>query len=355
MRKRGVHSDSIKEAAPSTPRAIIRKVVTSLPTNSENNSAFTNGMDKEKEALFNEKTGVLERRITRPGETALDLAEEACIRLFRARNDIRDRIDTIVFCTQSPDHVVPSNACILHGRLEMRNSVAAFDLSLACSAFVYALHIVQALIASGAARNVLIINADTYSKYVHPFDRSTRSLFGDGATAAWIGASSDGRGILDTACCTDGTQFDKFYIPAGGCRLPLSDQLRGHEHQSRSGNICTDATVHMSGREILDYVRQQIPRQIVDVLKRNRFNIDEIDWFVFHQASGIILDTLTTALSLPPCKVLRSFQFIGNLSSASIPAALQAGISKRLFKKNHLILLCGFGAGLSWGTVLMRY
>jgi len=336
-------------------RAAINDVAVALPAQVVTNEQFIEGLGGNKSALLARQTGVRARHIAAAEQTALDLGEEACRKLFAAHPELPARIDTLIFCTQSPDHILPPNACILHGRLALDGAVAAFDLPHACSAYIYAIHLAQALVASGSAEHVLVVTADTYSKFIHPQDRSTRVLFGDGAAATWVGVATGERGLLDVACGTDGKHFDKFFIPAGGCRHPLSDSVRREEQRDHSGNVRTPSHIHMAGSDILSFVANRIPPHVNDVLGRNDLTIDGIDWIVFHQASSVVLDTLTSLLKANPDKVLRHLEHVGNTVSASIPMTLRAALDERLIEPGQLLLLCGFGAGMSWGSALVRW
>lgn len=340
---------------PVVVRASINDVAVALPSHILTNDEFIEGLGEHKAALLIRNTGVLQRHIAAAEQTALDLGEEACRRLFEAHPELPGEIDTLIFCTQSPDHILPPNSCILHGRLGLDPSVAAFDLPHACSAYIYAIHLAQALVAAGSARNVLLVNADTYSKFIHPLDRSTRVLFGDGAAATWLGASDGERGVLDVCCGTDGSQYDKVVIPAGGCRRPLSDSARSQERRDSSGNVRSPANIHMSGADILSFVGNRIPAHVKQFLARNDLTPDGVDWIVFHQASSMVLDTLTTLLDAHPAKVYRHLENVGNTVSASIPIALRAALDETLIRPGQLLLLCAFGAGLSWGSALVRW
>jgi 3-oxoacyl-[acyl-carrier-protein] synthase III len=336
-------------------RAAINDVAVALPSQVLTNDELMEGLGENKRALLVRHTGVVRRHVAAAEQTALDIGEEACRKLFATHPELPEQIDTLIFCTQSPDHILPPNACILHGRLGLQASVAAFDLPHACSAYIYAIHLAHALVASGSAMHVLVVTADTYSKFVHPLDRSTRVLFGDGAAATWIAAASGDRGVLDAVCGTDGRHFDKFLIPAGGCRRPLSGSVRMQEQRDRSGNVRSPANIHMSGSDILSFVSSRIPSHVNDILSRNDLTIDAVDWIVFHQASSVVLDTLTAMLDANPVKVLRHLENVGNTVSASIPMTLRAALDDDLIRPGQLLLLCGFGAGMSWGSALVRW
>ena len=182
------------------------------------------------------KVGVSSRYIAGESETALDIAYEACLKLIDVYPGLEEKIDALIFCTQSNDYIMPSNACILHGRLGLSEKVIAFDFNLACSGFVYGLSIAQGFILSGQASNVLLVTADTYSKYINKLDRSVRVLFGDGGAVTWITASNTTQGMHSISCATAGSHYDKFLISAGGCRMPKSPET-AITTTDNSGNI----------------------------------------------------------------------------------------------------------------------
>jgi len=337
------------------PRASIRAVSVAFPENVLTNDELLAGVPEHVSELLIRHTGVRRRHIARPEETALDLGEQACMKLFAEHPQLRELVDVLIFCTQSPDYVLPPNSCVLHGRLGLNDSVGAFDLPHACSAFIYAISLAQALIASGAAKNVLVVTGDTYSKYIHPHDRSARLLFGDAAAATWLSVAGENQGVLDVRCGTAGKYFDKFLIPAGGCRQPLTDALRLAEERDSSGNLRSPAQIHMAGRDVLSFVSSRVPSHINDFLARNGITLDAIDWLVFHQASAVTLDSLIRLLKADPTKVLRHLEDVGNTVSASIPLVLHEALTRDLIRPGQLVLLCGFGAGLSWGSALLRW
>lgn len=336
-----------------TVRGRLTNIASALPAHVLTNAELAAQHPEWNFALLAEKAGVLQRHIARSDETALDLAEAACRRMFAERPELSANIDALVSCTQSPDHCLPSNSCRLHGRLDLPEHVATFDLSHACSGYVYALQLAQALIVSRMARQVLVVTADTYSRFIHPEDRSARSLFGDGAAATLVEASDGPSGILDVLCGTAGKGFEQFYIPAGAARMPRSAETQVVVADS-SGNRRTLEHIHMAGREILQFVGAVVPRQIETLLSRNEFSLADVDLFVFHQASAMALDVLTRTMGLDPQKVFRHLAIVGNTVSSSIPLALEAARQQGHARTGMLAVLCGFGAGLSWGTALVR-
>lgn len=335
-------------------RAVIRDIAAALPEHVVTNARLHAEHPDWNFAALAEKAGVSERRIAAEDETALDLGQRACRALLAANPALGESVDLLIFCTQTPDHVLPPNSCVLHQRLGLAEHVAAFDLSHACSGFIYALSQARAHIAAGLARNVLIVNADTYSKLIHSADRSSRALFGDGAAATWVQASELPKGITDVVCGTAGAGYDKFIVPAGGFRRPRCGTTCV-EKTDESGNVRTAENIYMSGREILAFVNRKIPQHVDDVLSRNQLKRDDIDLYVFHQASAMVLDSLTRLLQLPPAKVFRNMDKIGNTVSASIPLALAEARAAGRLNSPATVLLCGFGAGYSWGSAIVRF
>ena len=336
-------------------RAQLRDIAIALPDDVVTNDDLLVEIPPDKRALMVRHTGVTKRHVAKTEETALDLGERACRQLFTKNPDLPAQVDTLIFCTQSADYLLPSNACVLHGRLGLPDDVAAFDLPHACSAFIYAISLVQALIKSGAKHDVLVVTADTYSKYIHPQDRSTRLIFGDGAAVTWFAAGDGNGGVADVVCGTDGRHFDKFWVPAGGVREPLNDAVRRHETRDSSGNVRSRADIHMAGRDMFSFVSSRIPEHVRAVLARNDLTVASVDRFVFHQASGVILDSLTQLLELDPAKVIRHLDNVGNTVSASIPISLRAAHDDGRISAGQRVLLCGFGAGLSWGSALLTW
>ena len=329
----------------------IESIACSFPANSVSNAELRErnaGWDFER---LEKRTGVFRRFIAAEGETALDFATAAC-KSLDAENRLRPAdIDAVIFCTQSPDYVMPPNSCLLHGRLGLKTAALAFDITLACSGYIYGLQLAHSLIESGAARRVLLATADTYSRYIHPQDRATRCLFGDGGAVSILKSSDNGRGIRHIRCGTAGKHYEKFIIRAGGMRVQRSAET-AREVVDDSGNVRTPEHIKMDGLGVLSFFNSTIPCAVRQTLSENDLSIAEVDLFVFHQASQIALDSLTSALQIPPQKMVLDLAETGNLVSASIPVALKRAMERGQAQPGQLALLCGFGVGLSWGTVL---
>jgi 3-oxoacyl-[acyl-carrier-protein] synthase-3 len=296
------------------------------------------------------KTGVYERHIARADETAYDLALLAARKLLAQHPALVDQVDAVIFCTQSPDHVMPSNAFLLHRDLGLSQNVLAFDYNLACSGYVYGLLMASGFIKMGVAKNVLLVTADTYSKYIESEDRSTRMLFGDGASVSWIGnaASFDGEPLIgafeDFQCASDGKGWDKFIIKSGGQRQPASEKdAPGYRD-----------TIEMNGLHVLNLVNDRVVKQIFQLLNKHGLAPEAIAQFFLHQASGLALDSLGKKLKVGGDQVFSNLATVGNTVSSSIPILIKDYFSQATLAKGQRLFLCGFGVGYSWGSLLAR-
>ena len=298
------------------------------------------------------RTGVQQRAWCNENETALDLAETACRKVLSRLDCATSDVDAVLFCTQSPDHIMPPNACLLQARLGLNKTVAALDFSLACSGFVYGLYLAKALIASGAAQRVLLVTAETYSKWMHPDDRGPMTLFGDGAAATLIVGGRDGIGSLSLG--TDGRGASTFIIPAGGARKPTAADTPQPRTDS-SGNVRTAENIYMNGGAVLDFVKKEIPRFVRMLLSQANTSFDLIDLVIFHQASQVTLDHLNRALHIPAEKQFSNLTNVGNTVSASIPMAIRDAETQGVLQSGMQLLIVGFGVGLSWGGGLLTW
>ena len=300
------------------------------------------------------RTGVYQRHIASINETALELAVSACEQLQKENNVEFADVDGIIFCTETPDYPIPSNACLLHGQLGFPNNVLALDVNMGCSGYIYCLEVARSLIVSGAATKILLATGDTYSRLINAEDRATRILFGDGAAVSLINASpEDATGVIDVKLGSEGKHYDRFVVPAGGARLPISQDTM-KKSVDKSGNVRTPRNIVMDGFGVLSFFNATIPGEVRSVLSRNHLTIDDIDIFVFHQASSVALDSIMRALEIPDDKMVNNMRNVGNLVSASIPVALKMSMELDQVKPGALAVLCGFGVGLSWGTALIR-
>lgn len=273
------------------------------------------------------RTGVYRRHVSR-GESSLDLARVAVDKLI-ADHPEAGEVDAILFCTQTPDQVMPPNATLLHEHLNLGEDVFALDFTLACSGYVYGLAQAHALLTAGLASSVLLVTADTYSRLIDPDDRGPSVLFGDGAAATLIVPGD--RGLVDVSLATSGREHRAFMVPKGS------------------------AKIHMDGLRVLGFVESRVPPQVNALLSRNGLSIADIDLFVFHQASRLALDSLGRILGIPPDRMYSNIDRVGNTVSASIPMALRDAMDQEVLKPGHRTLLCGFGVGMSWASAIVDF
>lgn len=298
------------------------------------------------------KTGIASRHVTVEGETAVDLAECAAKKLF-AENAINSRtIDFILLCTQSPDYKLPSSACILQNRLGLSTATGALGFDLGCSGFIYGLSLSKGLISGGMAKSVLLLTAETYSKYVHPMDKSVRTIFGDGAAAVLI----DAQDILNIGAFsfgTDGSGAEKLIVKTGGARQ--SYQWDAIEEEDASGNKRTINNIFMSGADIFNFTLDVVPKTMDDACKKNGITKDDVDLFVFHQANKFMLDTIRKVNGISKDKYYVDLEDVGNTVSSTIPVALCRAQEKGVIKSGMNVMIMGFGVGLSWGATILKF
>lgn len=333
--------------------ARIEAVATHLPARIESNEELHAAHPDWNVPEAARHTGVTQRHVSAPGETALDLAEQACLNLFAAHPELPGLVDTLIFCTQTPDHRLPPNACVLHGRLGLPPGVGAFDVNLACSGFTYAVILASGLITSGAARHVLVVTADTYTKLISPEDRSTRLLFGDGAAVTWVGPGNATSHVLGSAWGTEGTLHGAFCVPGGAARLPTPPEPL--EVVQDGPNRRTRDQITMNGKAMLAFTYQRVPPHLQALLAAHGCALDDVRLFLFHQASGMVLDGLRARLRLTDDRLPRNLAQTGNTVSASIPLLLADLLSQGQIARGDTLLLSGFGSGLSWASVLLKY
>jgi 3-oxoacyl-[acyl-carrier-protein] synthase-3 len=301
------------------------------------------------------KTGIQERHVVAPGVVASDLAVEAAEKLFAKTGIDRAEIDLLIYCTQSPDYFLPTTACILQTRLGLGTGTAAFDYNLGCSAFPYGLAIVRGLVDAGVASNALLLMADTYSRYIHPMDRSVRTLFGDAASAVLITAEERSAPSLGPFVLgTDGAGAHNLIVPAGGLREPLAAADLS-ERTDKSGNVRTAANLYMNGPAIFEFTTRRVPPLVSQLMATAELSLDDVDHVIFHQASEMLLDHLQRVLKIPDSKFLKRFAYCGNTVSSTIPIVLQDAIETGRVKRDDLVLVAGFGVGYSWGANLIRW
>src|SRR5271157_2597686 len=261
-----------------------------LPEMVEDNDLLQTLFPKWDMALIYKKTGIRARHIAAPGETAADLAVLATEKLLQQHDIDRNSVDFLLFCTQSPDYPLPTTACLLQRRLNLPTSVGALDFNLGCSGFVYGLSVADGLIRSGAARRILLVTAETYSKYIHPTDRSLRTIFGDGAAATLIEAA-DEPSLGGFVFGTDGSGADTLMVTEGGAR-PAADALQPRKRKR------WPSTLVMDGPEIVKFTLDVVPPMIEQVLDHSKWTRDDVKFYLMHQATYFMLEHLRARLDL---------------------------------------------------------
>lgn len=328
------------------------KIAYELPgkilTNEELSELFP-GWSPEK--IFS-KTGIASRHVALEGETAADLAERAARKLFSDFEVDPATIDFVLLCTQSPDYKLPSSACILQHKLGIPTSAGALDYDLGCSGFVYGLSLAKGLVKSGSANKVLLLTAETYSKYIHPMDKSVRTIFGDGASATLVDAAT-ADSIGQFVFGTDGSGADKLIVKTGGARM--QPDVSAVVEEDASGNKRTVNNVYMSGPDIFNFTLDIVPKTISAVCEKNGIEVKDVDLFVFHQANKFMLDTIRKVNAIPKDRFYIDLEDVGNTVSSTIPIALNRAEAKGVLQPGMKVMVMGFGVGLSWGATILYF
>lgn len=293
------------------------------------------------------KLGVLERHIAGTSELSSDMAVKAAEILFKDFDIKPSEIDFVLFCTQSPDYFLPTSACIIQDKLKISTTAGALDFNLGCSGFVYGLSLAKGLLAAGIAKNILLLTAETYSKFIHPKDKSNRTIFGDAASASLISESGFAE-ILNFGLGTDGNGANNLMVKTGGLRYPL--QMNDLNFDENSNPLSSDH-LFMDGSRIFNFTLEMVPALVEQTLQKNNLLFTDINLFVFHQANKYLLNFLRKKIKIPDEKFYYFIENVGNTVSSTIPIALREADNEGLLKGN--ILIAGFGVGYSWaGTIL---
>lgn len=298
-------------------------------------------------AKFEEKVGIKNRYWVNENETAFDLAKQACDKLFEKFN--KDQIDYVIYCTQSPEYFLPTTACILQDYLGLRKNVGAFDYNLGCSGYVYGLSLAKGLINSGQAENILLVTAETYSKYLHPKDRSNRAIFGDAATATLISLSEE-ENVGQFLFGTDGSGYDKLIVKNGCSRF--STDINAEEIIYGTNNVYTENHLYMNGPEVFNFTNEVIPNFTKEVLAKNNLVQEDVKQFVFHQANAFMLNFMRKRLKIASENFYINMEDGGNTVSCTIPIALKK--YSETINESEIIIIVGFGVGLSWSGGLIK-
>lgn len=298
-----------------------------------------------------QKVGINKRHVSAPDETAGDMAYKAAKLLMEEHSIEKNDIDFILLCTQSPDYFLPTTACLLQQRLELRTDIGALDYNLGCSGCVYGMAMAKGLIAAGIAKNVLLITSETYNKYIHPKDKGNRSIFGDAAAATLISTEGFAE-IGEFAVGTDGTGAENLVVKTGASRFPEKMNEMGEDE---GGYLKASDYLYMNGSEIFNFTLEAVPPLVQQTLDKHGMVKDDVDLFVFHQANKFMLNTIRKVCVIPKDKFYVNLENTGNTVSSTILIALKNAMEEGAITKNQKVLIAGFGVGYSWGATILKF
>jgi 3-oxoacyl-[acyl-carrier-protein] synthase-3 len=328
---------------PAPPRAAITAVATYVPERRVTNADLATRLDTSDEWIVT-RTGIRERRIGAPGETTSTMSSEAVKRLMAERALGPEDIGALIVATVTPDMVFPATACLVQDQVGLRNTWG-FDLSAACSGFLYALTTGAQMVAAGAHRRVIVVGADLMSAIIDPLDRTTAVLFGDGAGAVLLEPAEPGFGLLDFYHRVDGSGRAELLMPAGGSLHPASHatvEARGHFLQQ-------------NGKAVFKFAVSQMAACITTILQRHQLSPDDIAMIIPHQANQRILDATAERLALPPGRMASVIARYGNTTAATLPLALEDVVKDGRVKRGDLVIFVAVGAGFTVGASLLRW
>jgi 3-oxoacyl-[acyl-carrier-protein] synthase III len=297
-----------------------------------------------------DKVGIKQRHIAAADEFVSDMAAKAATKLFEEQNIDAQSIDFVLLCTQSPDYFLPTTACLVQQKLGLSTACGAIDFNQGCSGYIYGLSLAKGLIAGKIAKNVLLITAETYSKFIHPLDKGNRTIFGDAATASLI-SNNGSLKINDFELGTNGEGATNLMVKNGASRHPFKHNMTENDE---FGNIISEDHLYMNGSEIFNFTLQAVPALVKNTLAKNGVQMEDVDFFVFHQANKYMLNHLRKKIGIPAEKFVIEMENYGNTVSSTIPIALNTLLKENKISENQKVLLAGFGVGYSWGGVIIE-
>ncbi len=304
-----------------------------------------------------EKTGISQRHISSPDEYSSDMALSA-IEIFFAEHSIQKAtIDFLIFCTQSPDYLLPTTACILQNKAGLSKNCGALDFNLGCSGFVYGLGLAKGLVETGQAKNVLLVTAETYSKFINEKDKSNKTIFGDGASATLITSEpydANFKASIDNFVYgTDGSGYENLIVKNSGIRH--TNVVSTNIYNENGEFERNDDFLYMNGKEIFQFTAFEVPPLVNRLLTDNSLTIEDIDMFIFHQANEFMLDFVRKRCKIPNEKFFVSIKDVGNTVSSTIPIALKRAVDRKKIAAGDRVVLVGFGVGLSMGATIINF
>jgi len=335
-------------------RAAIKAIKSFLPANKLTNEQLAEQFGDWHASQILSKTGVAERGIAAANECASDLGVKAAQRLFAAGAAAPNEIDFLIFCTQTPDYFMPTTACLMQDALGLPTSCGAIDINQGCSGYIYGLALAKSLIEAGTSRAVLLVTADTYTKFINRRDRSLLTLFGDGAAATLISAVESEKQLIGPFVLgSDGRGANQIIVKAGGLRHRPTAETAA-EKQDSSGNWRSDENLFMDGGDVFSFALRTVPPTLQRLLEKSGLTLEQIDFIVPHQANKFVLERLRAKLKFPSDKFWIDMEKSGNTVSSTIPIALESAIEQRRVKPADRVALVGFGVGYSWGATMIE-
>lgn len=328
-------------------KAYIKDIAYYLPTDILTNEQIAERFPEWSAEKVAGKVGITERHIAADNETATDLAQKAAEQLFAQGVD-KSQIDFVLLCTQSPDYFLPSSACILQDRLGLSKNCGAFDFNLGCSGYEYGLAVAKGLIVAGIAQNILLLTAETYTKYIHPHDKGNMTIFGDGASATLVSIEGFAE-IGEVVLGTDGSGAENLIVRSLAAR---NKALINDAQSDEDGNLVSGDHLYMHGGNVFNFTADVVPDMVEKLLVKSGLQQDDVNLWVFHQANKYMINYLRKLLDIDKDKFYIFMEKVGNTVSSTIPIALcEARKEDRLHGD---VLLAGFGVGLSWGGVMLK-
>ena len=328
-------------------KAYIQDIAYYLPENVLTNEQIAERFPEWSAEKVAGKVGITERHIAADNETATDMAQKAAQQLFTQGVD-KSQIDFVLLCTQSPDYFLPSSACILQDKLGLSKDCGAFDFNLGCSGYEYGLAVAKGLIVAGIAKNILLLTAETYTKYIHPQDKGNMTIFGDGATATLVSTEGFAE-IGEVVVGTDGSGAENLIVRTSAARCKY---LANNATQDEDGNIVSDDHLYMHGGNVFNFTADVVPDMVEKLLNKSGLQQDDVNLWVFHQANKYMINYLRKLLDIDKEKFYIFMEKVGNTVSSTIPIALCE--ARKEDKLHGNVLLAGFGVGLSWGGVMLK-
>ncbi|PTM19951.1 MAG: 3-oxoacyl-ACP synthase [Bacteroidetes bacterium] len=333
--------------------AYIDKISTYFPAQRRTNAEISTKFPEWPVEKIANKTGIHERRISAEGELSSDMAIAVGERFFEEHEVMREEIDFLLICSQSPDYYFPSTACLVQHALGLRREIGGFDYTLGCSGYLYGLAMANSFIDSGLAKNVLLITSETITKFINEKDKGNLTLFGDAATATFLRADGGVCRPSNFSLGTDGGGAQNIIMHRGGMRQPGFKE--GVVNEDRYGNVFDKNYLYMDGPEVFTFTLNTVPGMVKRVLAEAGLDKEDVDLFVFHQANGYMLEQLRKFIRIPKERFYFCLKKSGNTVASTIPIALKQAHAEGRLMKGSKVMLAAFGTGYSWGGCVLTY